>query len=78
VTGGAVALSWQPAAGTVSGYVVEAGSAPGLANLASATTGAATSYTATAVPPGVYFVRVRATNDGGPGPPSNELTIVVP
>jgi predicted phage tail protein len=78
VNGSTVVLAWQPAAGVVSGYIIEGGSAPGLANLAVLPIGPVSAYTAGGVPPGTYFVRVRASNAGGPGPPSNEVAIVVP
>jgi predicted phage tail protein len=80
VSGTTVTLNWTaPAAGgPVSNYVVEAGSAPGLANLAvSATTGAQTSMAFTDVPFGTYYVRVRARNPLGSGNPSNEITVAV-
>jgi hypothetical protein len=58
--------------------VVEAGSASGLADLATISTGAVvTPFSATA-PPGTYFVRVRAVNGAGAGPPSAEAIVVVP
>jgi hypothetical protein len=78
VNGSTVTLAWQPAAGIVSGYVIEGGSASGLANLAVLPLGPVTAYTAGGVPRGTYYVRVRATNAGGPGPASNEVTINVP
>jgi hypothetical protein len=78
--GGHVALSWTAPVSGVSPttYVVEAGSASGLADLATISTGAVvTSFSATA-PPGTYFVRVRAVNGAGAGPPSAEAIVVVP
>ena len=77
VTGRTVSLSWQAAAGTVDGYVLEAGSQPGSANLAVVSLGNVLSFTATDVPPGTYYVRVRASNITGQGPPSAERTVVV-
>jgi hypothetical protein len=74
VSGLAVALSWTPVPGA-SGYVVEAGSASGLANIASVPT-VATSLAAT-VPAGTYYVRVRATSACGPGDASNEVVLRV-
>lgn len=74
VTGTAVALSWTPVAGA-SGYLVEAGSAPGLANLASVPTGV-TSLAAN-VPAGTYYVRVRALSPCGAGDASNEVVLRV-
>lgn len=74
VSGLAVALSWTPVAGA-SGYVLEAGSASGLTNIASVPT-AATSLAAT-VPAGTYYVRVRATSACGLGDASNEVVLRV-
>jgi glucose/arabinose dehydrogenase len=74
--GSTVVLNWPAAAGAT-GYRVEAGSGPGLANLASIDVSAALSLT-TPAPDGVYFVRVRALNGCGLGPPSTELVVTVP
>jgi hypothetical protein len=54
--------------------VIEAGSAPGLSDLASLRVGNVTRFTTTA-PPGVYYVRVRAFNDKGNSLPSNEVVV---
>ena len=79
VTGSIVALSWgAPASGApLTEYLIEAGSAPGLANLAVLSTGLAQSLTVGA-PDGVYYVRVRARNAVGVGQPSNEIVVSVP
>ena len=77
VAGRTVTLSWNAAAGTTS-YVIEAGSAPGAANLANFATGTSvTSFTAGNVAPGAYFVRVRAQNACATSVVSNEATINV-
>jgi hypothetical protein len=77
--GGSVTLSWgTPGGDPVVSYIIEAGSAPGLANLASFSTGnTATSYSASGVGPGTYYVRVRGETSGGPSAPSNEVVVVV-
>jgi hypothetical protein len=73
-----VTLTWTQPGGSPTTYVVEAGSAPGLANLASVSTGNATwAFVATAVLPGNYFVRVRARNASGTSDPSNEVIVSV-
>jgi hypothetical protein len=80
VSGQTVVLSWTaPATGDpVTGYVIEAGSAPGANNLVP---GAAipntNALTVPGVPFGVYYVRIRATGAAGPGAPSNEIVVTV-
>jgi hypothetical protein len=79
VSGLLVTLSWAAPAGggTPTGYVIEAGTAPGLANIAVVNTGStATTFAANAVP-GTYFVRVRAASGCGSSPASTEVGIVV-
>src|SRR5262245_31546747 len=64
-SGSPVALKWTAptTGGPPSGYIIEAGSVSGAANLATLPTGStATSYSTTGVSAGTYFVRVRATN----------------
>lgn len=78
VVGGVVYLSWSPPLddpGIVAGYIVEAGSAPGLSNLASITVGAGARAFSAPVPPGVYYVRVRAANGRGVSAASNEVVV---
>jgi hypothetical protein len=76
-SGGAVGLQWNAAAGAPTNYVLEAGSAAGLANLANADVGPATTFATTGVGAGTYYVRVRARNACGTSAPSNEVTIAV-
>ena len=79
VAAGTVTLAWTAPAGSVSAYVLEAGSSSGLADLANFSTGnALTTFTATNVPAGTYYVRVRAVDSTSTaGPPSNEVVVVV-
>jgi hypothetical protein len=80
VAGRDVTVSWalplhSPAA---SGYVIEAGSAPGLSNLAILTvTGDRQSITCLNVPPGRYYLRVRAVNVTGRSDASAETVVEV-
>ena len=75
VTGSQVQISWDAAPGAER-YVIEAGSAPGLSNLAALDTGsAATTFTATVVN-GRSYVRVRGVNEGGTGPASTDSVVV--
>jgi predicted phage tail protein len=76
--GSAVSISWAmpTTGGTVTQFRLEAGSAPGLANLAVINV-AALSFSTTGVPAGTYYLRVRGLGPGGVGPPSAEVTLVV-
>jgi hypothetical protein len=78
VSGSTVTLTWSPpSVGTAPlQYRVEAGSAPGLANLATIVVPTPT-FVATGVPPGTYYVRARAIGVGGLGPAGNEIVVVV-
>ncbi len=78
VAGSLLSLSWQPpsSGGSVSTYVLQAGSGPGLANLFNGALGAITSIAAY-VPPGGYYLRVLAQGPGGASPPSNEVVTSV-
>ena len=75
---GVVSLTWGAAAGNATTYVVEAGTAAGLANVGTFATGYLDTTFITPAPPGRYYVRVRAANAFGAGAPSNEVTVVVP
>jgi hypothetical protein len=70
-----VTLSWSPSVGAT-GYVIEAGSSSGQANLLVAPVGLPPLVTA--APPGTYFVRARARNACGMGAASAEVVVTVP
>jgi hypothetical protein len=79
VTGNVVSLAWVPGGGcNPDRYVIEAGSAPGLSDLANLPIGTATpSFVAGGVGNGVYYVRVRAANGSLVSGPSNEVVVSV-
>lgn len=79
VAGRDVTLSWAPPSGGLAptGYRLEAGSAPGIADIAVFDSGPATVLGVSNVPDGAYFVRVRAVRNNALGPPSNEVQVVV-
>jgi hypothetical protein len=74
-----VTLRWSgpPNGPAPTGYLLEAGSAPGSANLAVLRLGNQLSYTAARPRPGTYYVRVRALNGRGSSDPSNEVVVTV-
>lgn len=79
VSGSTVFLTWSAPVldPTPTGYVLEAGSTPGASNLA-VTPVAGTTFVASGVPPGTYYVRVKAVNSVGNGPATPDLVVVVP
>lgn len=78
-SGSTVSLVWlTPAAGgSPTHYLLDVGTAPGLSNLIAGIALGDASLVAPGVPPGVYFVRIRAANAGGVSAPSNEVAIIV-
>ncbi len=78
VTGQTVSLSWTGPSAPVTGYVVEAGTAPGLANLGALRLGPGSSLVLPGVPSGSYALRVRAVTSAGSGAPSADVIVVVP
>jgi hypothetical protein len=74
-----VTLQWQMSSGAPGSMTfVDAGTAPGLANVASiAVAAGATTLAAQSVPPGTYHVRVRTRTAGGVESVSNEITVIV-
>jgi hypothetical protein len=78
VTGSQLSVSWQPpvSGGSVSTYILQAGSGPGLANIFNGALGL-TLGIAAPVPPGNYYLRVLAQGTGGTSPASNEVLATV-
>ena len=73
-----VRLTWSPPPfGDVTFYEVLAGSAPGLVDIGTSIVGANTSFEVPNVPPGRYYVRIRAWNGVGAGPASEEVVVSV-
>ena len=72
-----VALGWfPPESGTASSYILEAGTTPGASDVFNGSLGLTTAIEGV-IPPGTYYVRVRAVNSSGVRPPSNEVAIVI-
>ncbi len=75
--GTTVTVYWEASASPTLSYIIEAGSASGLTNLAVLDTGsAAISFTATAAV-GTYYLRVRTRNGCGVSTPSSELVVAI-
>jgi hypothetical protein len=80
VSGSVVLLTWTPPGSgpAPTNYVIEAGSSARLVDLAQVPTGSASPFVVIAgVPPGTYYVRVRASSHGVTGPPSDDVIVVV-
>jgi hypothetical protein len=73
-----VTLSWTRPHEQTTHFTVDAGSGPGLSDLAVLPVLAGTSLTVPNVPPGTYYVRVRASNHIGSSAASNEVVVTVP
>lgn len=69
-------VTWSTPAGSPSGYAVEAGSSPGGSNVSVTETGTPVTSLRAPVPPGTYYVRIRARNACGVSEPSAEITVV--
>jgi predicted phage tail protein len=76
VNGNNVFLSWGGSSGNLSTYRLEAGSAPGLANI-TAVNVASTVLNVPGVPNGTYYVRVRALGPGGQSAPTADAAVTV-
>jgi hypothetical protein len=71
-----VTLVWDAPDGDPTSCVGDAGSAPGLSNIAVYDSGSAdTTFFVAGVPPGTYYVRIRARNAAGISEPSNEIVV---
>jgi hypothetical protein len=79
VAGNEVTLRWEAptAASPATGYIVEAGSAPGLRDLLVVPTGSAATMASAIAPNGTYHVRLRAITATGITEPSNEVVVQV-
>lgn len=82
VIGSALALTWQAPTGACPAldYGIQAGDASGRSNLAQLDTlSTSTAFVAASVPPGTYFIRVRAFGLSGAAPsaPSNEISVTI-
>ena len=80
INGSRVTVSWSaPGGGNApTTYIIQAGSAPRLSDLANIDLGSAnTTLINNAVGPGTYFVRMLARNSCGTGPASNEIVVTV-
>ncbi len=77
MSGSRLTLTWTPpyVGGVATSYLVEAGPATGVTSLTLPV--AAPAFTYLPVPPGVYFLRVRAVNAAGMSPPSAEVRLHV-
>ena len=76
VGGGDVTLAWE-SVGEASNFVLDIGLAPGRTDL-SVLLGPDSRASFAAVPPGVYYLRLRGGNEFGGGRPSSEIRVVVP
>ncbi len=78
VSGNSVHLEWQAPVGgwPATSYLLEAGTAPGLSNVGALPV-SGTTFDAV-VPPGRYYVRVRAVNAYGASVPGDEVILDVP
>jgi alpha-L-arabinofuranosidase len=72
--GAAVQVMW-PSVASATSYLLEAGSRPGLSDLATIESGH--TYLTTMAPPGTYYVRVRARSACGTSAPSDEHVVIV-
>ena len=62
---------------SLQGYRIELGTVPGSENFGSFTTGVTKKFTIRLLPPGRYYIRVRAVHPDGDTEPSNEVMVTV-
>jgi hypothetical protein len=79
VAGSTLTLTWQAPGTAAADIVVDAGTVPGGSDIAAGLSlGNVTSFVAPGVPPGSYFLRLRAIDaGGGSSVPSAEIHVVV-
>ena len=77
VNGSAVTLTWTAPPTLITGYRLQAGTAPGLSNAADMIIGATPSFSMTSVPAGTHYIRVRAIAADGESAPSDEVVATV-
>jgi hypothetical protein len=77
VSGRSMLVTWSPpfTGGAVTRYVIELTNARGLAVVTIDTSNITTAFMYDDVPPGEYYVRVRAANDAGAGALSNRVSV---
>jgi hypothetical protein len=77
---GSAALNWNPpvTGSKVDDYILEAGFGPGAAVFVVPLPGNLPGVAFSGVPRGTYFVRIKARNEQGTSPASNEITLTVP
>jgi hypothetical protein len=77
--GRTITITWgAPVTGSpATGYTLEVGTAPGLANLVVVPVGAALAFSAGGVPDGTFWIRVRGVNAAGSGAPSSDVGFAV-
>ena len=79
VSGTLVTIAWQanPSGGLATGFLVDAGTAPGASNIVSGLAVGSLLSVSGNLAPGGYYIRVRAQNAAGISPPSNEVFVTV-
>ena len=78
VVGRRVTLTWfSPTTPGATYYELLVGTGPGLTDMGTFVVGLVTSVSVENVPPGAYYVRVRAGNARGPGDASSEVIVIV-